>query len=179
LPILHGGPLRLVVPGWTGNHWIKWVRAILAAEEEAPGFYQRTGYRVPRTPGAPGTEVKPEDTVPVTWMNVKSLIVSPWTEARLSPGEQDIAGVAWTGKGHVTNVEVSIDGAGWNPARLIDPPAEYEWRRWTFSWKASVGEHLIRARATDSNGHVQPERGAWNKSGYLWNGIDHVQVAVS
>ena len=50
LPFLHGGPVRVIVPGWTANHWMKWVRSIVVSTEEAPGFYQQTGYKMPKTP---------------------------------------------------------------------------------------------------------------------------------
>ena len=83
LPALHGGPLRLIVPGWAGNNWIKWVRRIVVAREEAPGFYMQTGYRIPRSPLPAGVTPKPEDLVPVTWLNVKSLITWPDRDAAL------------------------------------------------------------------------------------------------
>src|SRR5207237_603247 len=77
LPVLHGGPIRLVVPGWTGNHWIKWLRGITVSRDEAPGFYMQTGYRIPRVPAPPDAVLKPGDLVPVTTLNVKSLITQP------------------------------------------------------------------------------------------------------
>ncbi|MDB5353220.1 MAG: sulfite oxidase-like oxidoreductase [Planctomycetota bacterium] len=178
LPRLHGGPVRLVVPGWAGNHWIKWLRTITLSAEEAPGFYQRTGYRMPRTPVPPGVNVKPEDTVPVTALNVKSLFVSPTEGHRLPPGELKIHGVAWTGAGRVARVDVSVDDGPWSLAELHGPDHEYAWRLWRFDWTPTPGRHVIRARATDSSGAVQPEKTPWNKSGYLWNGIDSVAFEV-
>lgn len=178
LPHLHGGPLRLIVPGWTGNHWIKWLRSITLAADEAPGFYQRTGYRMPKTPVPPGAVIKPEDTVPVTTMNVKSLIVSPAAGGSIKAGEGSIRGVAWTGLGKVAKVEVSIDGGPWSAAEFHGPEAEWAWRQWRFAWTPTPGPHSVRARATDTSGSVQPETTAWNKSGYLWNGIDSVSFEV-
>ena len=58
IPSLHGGPVRLIVPGWAGNHWMKWVRWLTVAEQEAPGFYMQTGYRMPRTPAPPGADLE-------------------------------------------------------------------------------------------------------------------------
>ena len=83
IPVLHGGPLRLIVPGWFGNHWMKWVRTITVAAEEAPGFYMQTGYRIPRTPRPPDAMIDPSDLIPVTAMNVKSLITWPNSSSRL------------------------------------------------------------------------------------------------
>lgn len=177
LPLLHGGPVRLVVPGWTGNHWMKWVRALVVSDVEAPGFYQQTGYRMPRSPAPPGAVVPADDLLPVTELNVKSLITRPARGELLKPGPQTITGVAWTGAGRVTDVEVSIDGSAWQTATLRDG-RDFGWRIWTSDWSATAGRHEIAARARDDRGQVQPEVTPWNKSGYLWNGIDRVNVEV-
>jgi DMSO/TMAO reductase YedYZ molybdopterin-dependent catalytic subunit len=179
LPVLHGGPIRLIVPGWTGNHWIKWVRTINVAREEAPGPYQQASYKMAKVPAPPGAVLKPTDLVPVETMNVKSLITAPESGSRLSPGRYEIRGVAWTGSGFVTRVEVSIDREEWQPATLHGPERPGSWRQWRFAWNAPArGRHLLRARATDSNGEVQPETTPWNRSGYLWNGIDQVSCEI-
>ena len=186
LPLLHGGPLRLIVPGWGGNHWIKWLRTIVVAREEAPGFYQQTGYKMPKVPAPPGADLKPTDLVPVTTMPVKSLIARPVAGARIAGGGRpiEVRGVAWTGVGHVTRVEVSISaGAGpdapWQAATVLDEPRPGTWRQWRFDWKgARPGRYVVRARATDSNGEAQPETTPWNRSGYLWNAIETVACEV-
>jgi DMSO/TMAO reductase YedYZ molybdopterin-dependent catalytic subunit len=179
LPTLHGGPVRLVVPGWSGNHWIKWVRKITVSREESPGFYMRNGYKIPKVPTPPGVEPKPEDLVPVTTLNVKSLIARPVEGANLPAGKVEVKGVAWTGEGVVTKVEIETStGAGWRPATLLGDPIPGAWRPWTFAWDARPGRHALRVRATDSNGQVQPEVSPWNKSGYLWNGIDRVTCEI-
>ena len=182
LPTVHGGPLRLVVPGWTGNNWLKWVRKIVVASEEAPGFFMQTAYRMaPSVPGsttAPGSQpARPE---PVTWMNVKSLITWPRSSHVVPSGALEIRGIAWTGRGHVSKVEVLIDRDGhWREANLIGNPEPGQWRQWTLKWEpAHRGRHAIQSRATDSNGQVQPETTPWNKSGYLWNSIDSVHCEI-
>jgi DMSO/TMAO reductase YedYZ molybdopterin-dependent catalytic subunit len=176
LPPLHGGPARLVVPGWTGNHWMKWLRRIALGEHEADGFYQRTGYRMPRRPMPPGATIPPDELEPVTWLNVKSLIASP--TGPIEPGPLEIRGVAWTGRGRVARVEVEIDGA-WQPAELHGPDQEGAWRLWRHTWQATPGRHVLRARATDSLGQSQPDETPWNKSGYLWNGIESRTIEVA
>ena len=180
LPRLHGGPIRLVVPGWAGNHWIKWLRKVTASAVEAPGFYQQTGYRIPKVPTPPGVDLKPTDVVPVTTLNVKSLIARPLEGAKLPAGRVEVRGVAWTGDGTVAQVEVSTGpGQPWQTARLAGTPTPGTWRTWTFAWDAPAGQHTLRVRATDSLGQTQPETSPWNRSGYLWNGIDHVSCEVS
>lgn len=183
MPTLHGGPMRVVIPGWTGNNWTKWIRKLVVSTEEAPGVYMRSGYRMPRTPVPPGVDPDPEDMVPVTWMNVKSLITSPGLDAELTRGPTEIRGVAWTGEGHVVKVEVST-GAGpdaeWREAELLDKPRQGSWRRFKIAWEPPApGKYVLRARATDSEGQIQPETYPWNKSGYLWNAYDQVACQVS
>lgn len=179
LPTLHGGPVRLVVPGWMGNNWTKWVRRIVVAKEESPNFYMQVGYRIPRTPVPPGAPAGSVPMDPVTWMNVKSLIASPAQDAAVASGPVEVRGVAWTGKGHVTKVEVRIDDGPWKEATLRDDPDPGAWRRWNLRWESTrPGRHVATVRATDSSGEVQPETPPWNKSGYLWNGYDSVAFEV-
>jgi DMSO/TMAO reductase YedYZ molybdopterin-dependent catalytic subunit len=179
LPLLHGGPIRLVVPGWCGNHWIKWLRKVTVAKEEAPGFYQQTGYKMPKIPAPPGADLKPTDLTSVTTLNVKSLIARPIEGATLKPGPIEVRGVAWTGEGTVEKVEVSTGpDRPWALAKLLGDPRPGTWRPWTLTWDAPLGRHTLRARATDSKGETQPEATPWNRSGYLWNGIDRVTCEV-
>ncbi|WP_165252678.1 sulfite oxidase [Paludisphaera soli] len=181
LPVLHGGPARLVVPGWGGNAWIKWVRRIVVSAEEAQTFYMQTGYRIPREPVPPGQTPDPKSLVPVEWMNVKSLITSPDLGATAPLGPIEVRGVAWTGEGHVVKVEVStVEDPTWREAELLDEPRQGSWRRFKIAWTPpAAGSYTLQARATDSKSQVQPEVPPWNKSGYLWNGYDRVPCVVS
>jgi len=179
LPRLHGGPIRLVVPGWAGNHWIKWLRQVTVSRDEAPGFYMQTGYRIPKVPTPPEVTLKPADLVPVTTLNVKSLIARPLEGAVLPAGRVEVRGVAWTGDGTVEKVEVAAGpDAPWQLARLEGPPRAGTWTTWIFAWEAPPGVHTLRARATDTLGQTQGETTPWNRSGYLWNGIDRVTCEV-
>ena len=181
LPELHGGPIRLVVPCWTANHAVKWLRSITVSDVEAPGFYQQTGYRIPRALAPPGSLIEDPiaELVPVTAMNVKSLIGPIGDGGALRAGNVPISGVAWTGPGRITEVEVAVDDGPWMPATLGGEDVEGSWRTWRFDWEAAPGRHVIRARATDSHGATQPEQSPWNKSGYLWNSIDQAEVDVA
>ena len=184
LPRLHGGPVRLVVPGWAANHWMKWVRSIHVSKDVAPGFYMQTGYRMPKTPSPPDVVLKPSDLKPVTAINVKSLITWPLAGATLRAGLNQVRGVAWTGEGHITHVEVASQTHNeraliWLPATLEGERKPWSWRRWRIEWNSETkGRVVIQARATDSSGQTQPETTPWNKSGYLWNGIDRVNCEV-
>jgi sulfite oxidase len=179
LPLLHGGPIRLVVPSWAGNHWIKWLRKVTVAREEAPGFYMQTGYKIPKLPTPPGVDLKPTDLKSVTTLNVKSLIARPIEGATLKAGPVEVRGVAWTGEGIIAKVEIQTNPDGpWSPSKLQGDPKPGTWLAWTFAWDAKPGRHALRSRATDSLGDVQPETSPWNRSGYLWNGIDRVTCEV-
>ncbi len=180
LPVVHGGPVRLVVPAWAGNNWTKWVRRIVVARDESPGFFMQTGYRMTPPPVATGTATQSAKPQPVTWMTVKSLITWPRADQVLNAGPVEVRGIAWTGRGHVSKVEVSLDGGGrWIEAALRDEPEQGGWRQWRLTWDPpGRGHHRMAARATDSMGQVQPETPAWNKSGYLWNGIESVDCEI-
>ncbi len=137
---------------------------------------------MPKAPAPPVAVLKPSDLAPVTALNVKSLITWPAEGARLNAGRNEVRGVAWTGEGHVTRVDVAIGSdrdPQWREAALLDEPKPWSWRRWKFAFDAPTpGAIDLRARAADSSGQTQPETTPWNKSGYLWNGIDRVACEV-
>ena len=180
LPLLHGAPLRLITPGWMGDACVKWLTDLTLQAEEAKGFYMETAYRYPAHPAEPGTAVPLRDMIPVEAMVVKSLIVSPVSGTALNLGPVTVEGVAWTGEGKVVAVEVSVDdGQTWANARLTGDDAPYAWRQWQFSWTPQQpGAVTILARATDDRGQTQPMASPWNPGGFLWNGVDRVQVEV-
>ena len=124
--------------------------------------------------------MKPEDTHSLTALTVKSTIVSPSGGAKLKSGAQNVTGVAWVGEADIIRVEISTDGgSSWNTAQLGKEQAKYAWRLWSYVWKpARSGDYVILSRATDSQGHVQPEAAVWNPSGYLYNAYDQVKVYV-
>jgi len=180
LPLLHGAPLRLITPGWMGDACVKWLTVLTLQAEEAKGFYMETAYRYPVPPVEPGTALNPRDMKPVEAMVVKSLIVSPVSGAALKLGPVTVEGVAWTGEGKVVTVEVSVDdGQTWENARFVGEDAPYAWRQWQFIWNPrQPGARTILARATDDHGQTQPMASPWNPGGFLWNGVDHIQVEV-
>jgi DMSO/TMAO reductase YedYZ molybdopterin-dependent catalytic subunit len=173
--------LRLVTPGWMADACIKWLTTITIQEQEAEGYYMQTAYRHPMQPVDPGVTIPREQMRPVEAMVVKSLIVSPSEGASLASRSVLVQGVAWSGEGRVMRVEVSTDGGtSWHPARLLGEDLPYAWRRWDYRWEPEAsGSGTILARATDSLGHVQPERTPWNPGGFLWNGWDRVTVTVA
>src|SRR5262245_5852813 len=180
LPLLHGAPLRLITPGWMGDACVKWLTDLTLQTEEAKGFYMETAYRFPDPPVEPGMALDPRQMKPVEAMVVKSLIVSPVGGAALKLGPVTVEGVAWTGEGKVITVEVSVDdGQTWATASLVGEDAPYAWRQWQYIWNPrKPGILTILARATDDHGLTQPMASPWNPGGFLWNGVDRVQVEV-
>jgi sulfite oxidase len=176
----HGFPARALVPGWIGAASCKWLTEIKVLENEFVGNFMSPAYRFPNQPVKPGDAVKPEDTHPLTALNVKSVISGPADGASVKAGKVDVHGVAWAGEADVVKVEVSTDGGStWTAANLSHERARYAWRLWSYEWKAQGGNYAILSRATDSQGRTQPAVPAWNPSGYLYNAVDQVKVHVS
>ncbi|HJW94733.1 MAG TPA: sulfite oxidase [Thermoanaerobaculia bacterium] len=176
----HGAPLRLVVPGWAGDHWMKWVVRISPQPEPQKGFYMDTGYRYPLNPGEPGVTFKPEEMRVLTELAVKSNITTAPATAKVGAAKT-IGGFAFSGAPDIEKVELSDDdGATWNPAQLDARHSPYAWRRWSYRWTPrAAGTARVLARATDARGSVQPRDSVWNQSGYLYNGWHSVEVEVT
>jgi DMSO/TMAO reductase YedYZ molybdopterin-dependent catalytic subunit len=180
LPMDHGFPLRLIVPGWAGDSWVKWVRHIEVLDHDFEGFWMKTAYRHPTKPVAPGTAVPPAEMVPVTDLAIKSVIATPVGNWAM-PGRMKISGAAWSNGTEITGVDVSTDGGkSWKAAKLGRDKAKYAWRLWELDWKpAAEGTYKLMARAKDAAGNQQPLEQQWNPSGYLWNVAAPKEVVVS
>ncbi|MEZ5354250.1 MAG: sulfite oxidase [Bryobacteraceae bacterium] len=179
-PELHGGPARLIVPGWDGASWVKWVSSIEVAAEPNSGFYMNPAYRQPKTPVAPGAGAKPEDLIVIEAMAVKAFFARPAQGAKLPRGPVKLTGAAWAGENRVTSVEVSADGGStWKPASLSRQNFPFAWRTWTYDWTPPrTGYFTLCCRASDSAGRMQPIEAPWNPSGYLNNSIERLGVTV-
>lgn len=180
LPVAHGAPLRLIVPGWAGDHWMKWLVRLSPQADPQKGFYMETAYRYPLTPGAPGVAFKPEEMAPMTELFVKSNITTAPAKARAKHA-CEIRGFAFSGAPDIARVEISDDdGATWQEAPLDSRHDPYAWRLWSHRWTPSrAGIVRLCVRATDSRGNVQPREATWNQSGYLQNSWHFVDVEVT
>jgi len=170
IPFKHGYPLRLIVPEWYGMASVKWLKKITVINHEFKGPFQDTDYVFLLNNGKS----------PVTTININSTIQKPLDRQILNTGVHQITGIAWTGKGYITKVEVSMDGGtSWDSAKLMESPNKYAWVKWNYNWEAgSQGNYNILSRATDSKGHVQPQNALWNTKGYGYNAFDVIQVKV-
>jgi sulfite oxidase len=173
LTLQHGAPLRLVVPGWAGDHWVKWLVGIRPQAKEAEGFYMQVAYRVPIVPVEPGAPVSPDRTKAATSFPVKSIIARPSGEGVKRPiGPQEVVGIAFSGDAPILMVEVSVDaGATFTKATLEGEGGTGRAQVFRHRFvKKEPGRVKAIVRATDKKGNVQLEKPQWNPSGYFWNG---------
>jgi sulfane dehydrogenase subunit SoxC len=147
-----GYPIRLLLPGWEGNASVKWLRQIKVVDQPVMGREETSKY----------TDLLPDGRARqfTFLMEAKSLITRPSAGQRLSgPGFHEIGGLAWSGQGAITRVEVSTDGgATWSDATLQLPVLPKAHTRFTFPWRWDGGEAVLAARCTDESGYVQPSR---------------------
>jgi DMSO/TMAO reductase YedYZ molybdopterin-dependent catalytic subunit len=184
LPNIHGGPLRLVIPGWPGSASHKWLSRIWVRDQEHDGQGMKGfSYRVAKNPMVPGGKGDPANFRVLESMPVRSIISSPSNGTKLAAGSRELKlrGAAWAGDLEVRRVDLSIDyGATWIPTELGAPKNRYDWQRWTATVKLpSDGYFEVWSRATDSDGKTQPHiAGNWNPQGYGGNQMHRIAVLV-
>ncbi|MDH5609208.1 MAG: sulfite oxidase, partial [Cyclobacteriaceae bacterium] len=174
IPLAHGFPLRLVAGGWPASVSGKWLRKLTVRNIVHDGEkMEGSSYRVPCETVAPGENVPDENMCIIESMPVKSLITYPKTGAVIAPGrELRVRGHAWAGEQSVREMHVSIDfGATWQPCELKPAVNRLAWQHFSATLKfPKKGYYEVWARATDSNGKMQPMvLPGWNPKGYLNN----------
>ena len=174
LPIEHGHPLRLIVPRWYAVASVKWLTEIELIDRTFTGHYQGDKYRYEwERDGQVVSE-------PVTLQRVRALITEPSFNDDVRSGELAIRGVAWSGAAPIARVEVSVNGGGWQDARLVSERHRCSWQWWELITRVEKSENFVlRARATDLAGRAQPERAEWNRLGYGNNAIQSVPIRVA
>ncbi len=172
LPVEHGYPLRLVVPGFYGMASVKWLSEISAIAETFDGYYQHEyAYEWMRN----GQLVRE----PVTLERVRSLITEPVAGREVDATNLAVRGAAWSGAAPIERVEVSVNAGPWQQARLIGERNRYSWQWWELiAHLAKPGLTSFRARAFDFAGRGQPEVPEWNRKGYGANAIQEVIATV-
>jgi DMSO/TMAO reductase YedYZ molybdopterin-dependent catalytic subunit len=142
LPLEHGFPVRMIVPGLygyvSGTKWL--VDLELTTYDKVDPYWVQRGW-VQKAP-----------------IKTASRIDTPKPFAQLSAGRVAVAGVAWAQHRGIAAVEVRIDGGAWEKARLAREPSTDLWVQWVFDWTATTGSHTIAVRATDRSGQTQPEQ---------------------
>lgn len=176
LPVEHGGPVRLIVPGWYGTASVKWLQRIIVAKERFRGYFQTVEYAY-WADGKNGPE-----RVPIAELHVKSQITRPTTRERV-PVKQPyrIRGVAWSSQAKIAKVEMSMDGGGtWHAATLLGTATQHGWQLWEWEWRAeTVGWQVLMSRATDDHGRTQPAEHDANYESYMTHHALPVEVEVA
>ena len=149
----HGYPVRLVVPGWEGNMWVKWLRRIELTTQPVESREETSKYTDTMADGSSRKH---------TWvMDAKSVITSPSPQAPITHGKGPlvITGLAWSGRGAITQVDVTLDGGkNWQVARLAAPGQPMALTRFYLDIDWQGEEMLIQSRAHDETGYVQPTK---------------------
>jgi DMSO/TMAO reductase YedYZ molybdopterin-dependent catalytic subunit len=167
---VHGAPLRLIVPGWSGNWSVKWLESLEVRLDMPPLYYQSEYFVY--------GEADDDEREMITTMGVRCVILEPRHEDRLSGDEQLVRGLAWSGAGGITRVEFSADGGeSWSDAHIEDPNERWLWTRWSYRWRPAPGQHTLMARASDEAGRVQPQT-PFNHLRKNFDGIIPVDVEV-
>lgn len=147
----NGYPVRLLLPGYEGNTSVKWLRRIKVGDQPWMTRDETSKYTDPLPDGTARQFSLAID--------VKSLITSPAHPQQIGRGWQRITGIAWTGRGRITRVEVSTDGGRtWQEAELQDPVLPMAHTRFQLMWNWTGDRAHLLSRATDETGAVQPTR---------------------
>lgn len=149
-----GYPLRLLLPGWEGNINVKWIRRIELGTTPWMTRWETSKYTDPLPNGTANIFTFEVD--------VKSIITSPAHPNTIpARGWRPVNGIAWSGRGRVTRVEVSTDGgASWSDAELLGPALSKSSVRFQYMWEWRGKDAVLLSRASDDQGYVQPTRTA-------------------
>lgn len=173
LPLDHGFPVRLVVPGWIGIASIKWLGSIEVSDAPLFSPWNTTLYRM-----TGGTY--PPDSPPITTQVVKSAFELA-RGVQLPAGQKvTVAGRSWSGTGAIRRVEISADGGRtWDRAQLHGRGGDGTWTQWAYRLpRLRTGDYELRARATDARGRTQPDTTPFNDNGYLFDAVVRHPVSV-
>lgn len=175
LPLLHGYPLRIVVPGWFSTYWVKMLAAIEVLAGEDDSYYVAKSYRIPARPITP--EEKDFPTVSITTMPPRALITSHAEGEAIKRGEPlTLRGIAMGGDVALTRVD--LVGEGFElPCTLGPDEGTYGFRLWEVTLpRVTQNLEKIGVRAANAKGAVQPDTLFWNPSGYGRNVIERITL---
>jgi sulfite oxidase len=188
LPPVHGGPLRLIIPGLIGARSVKWIGDIHLQKEPSNNFFQAKAYRLfHREVTTPPTDIESGMMLEEVWVN--TVICSPLDGARFPPGPVTVEGYSLSSGGHTTDrVDVYVDYGQRSiteeqepiRAELIGDRRKWAWCFWRATVDLKPGARQIVAHARDSAAHTQPKDPdkVWNLKGYLNNAWHRVRVRM-
>lgn len=170
---LHGGPIRLVVPGHYAMKSVKWLVRVEGVTEPFRGYFVEK-YRYYND------SIEPMG-APVAELAVRSVIATPVDGETVSADVLEISGSAWSGSSEISSVQVSVDaGNTWHEADLVRRQTGSRWApvRWVWTAMPEPGRVEIMASATDDDGNTQPLESRWNTNGFANNVVHRVTVDV-
>ena len=172
LPPVHGGPVRVVVPGWVGARSVKWVTRVQARTDPSDNYFQAMSYRL-LPPEADPDRAGPGDGLSLGPVALNADFLAP-ADGSTHPGPSvTVSGYAYAGQDReVVRVDVSTDdGATWRQAHLDEPDGPWAWTLWRAEVDLGPGRTRVCVRAWDCTGASQPEHPAslWNPKGYVNN----------
>lgn len=187
IPTIHGGPVRLIIPGYYGNMNVKWLTDLMLMDRETPSALMQKTYRMPLRTVEPGKfttqDLTQENSTPTYGFAVMSVVFAPLAGQTVRRGAVELNGVAWNdGVVPLTEVRVSIDqGKSWMATDVDASDGPYAWHRWQTRAKLDSGAHEVWVRAIDAWGRTQPSDGlsTWNPGGWDWHGVDRVGFQVA
>jgi sulfite oxidase len=186
----HGGPLRLVVPGYLGARWVKWLDTITVSTEESPNFYQQHDYKIlpPQVSLIPVSpmffsevtsyvcQIDTKEAAQCLWSNYPSMTALPINSVVASVTRVPTSGLMIKGyavggaDGNVARVEISLDnGTTWRPTKIIYQEGRWSWALWEILIEDAEESGKIFSRAIDEHGFHQEKEGGWNIRGVAYN----------
>jgi sulfite oxidase len=181
LPRVHGGPVRVVVPGYIGARSVKWIDTVTVQPLPSDDYFQALDYRILPADADPDTAA-PGAGISLSSLALNCDILVPDDGADVPAGPLTIHGYAVSGDCHgIARVDVSLDeGHTWRQANLQPARSRWAWRRWSLTVAAAPGSLGITARAWDDSGVTQPEWPAslWNPRGYANNAWARIDVTA-
>ena len=202
----HGGPVRVVVPGWGGTASIKWLTEIKVDNHHhwvrlntKGEVYIGPDYKAPAIDSTDefiGVTAADVQGPMVTWMPIKSFITVPLVLEKspsvpvnyplkrgelpkVTAGRQVMRGYAWAPQHGISHVEYRVDGGMWQRANILPPNlGKYTWVRFDFPWDATIGTHVVETRGTDTRGNVQPATVPFNQLGMANGAIPKFRIQV-
>jgi sulfite oxidase len=179
LPRVHGGPVRVVVPGYIGARSVKWINDITVQPGPSENYFQASDYRI-LPPEADPDAAAPGDGISLSALPLNCDILVPGHDEQVPAGPLRISGWALAGDGRgIGRVDVSLDGGHtWRQADLQPAISPWAWRLWSLAVDAQPGPISVTARAWDETGVTQPESPVhlWNPRGYANNAWAHVKA---
>jgi DMSO/TMAO reductase YedYZ molybdopterin-dependent catalytic subunit len=185
LPFLNGYPVKLIVPGYFGTYWVKHLAAIEVIDHVFEGhdaLFMTTSYRVPDNDCQcvpPGTA--PAKTRPISTLPVRSFLTNVLSGDTLHAGRPiELKGIAFDGGAGIKTVDLSLDGGrSWQGTTLGPSLGRFSFRAWHASVRfTNKGPAVLKVRASNLRGEVQPETAEWNPAGYRRHVIESTSVTI-